>query len=145
MNTKYVIFLIIVVFIVVSATGILFKKQIIAQMNAWKLLPQPETFTELYFEDHLDLPKHLASGEQASFAFTVHNLEYEDVTYEYAVTATASGSATLMDTGSFMLKQDEYKTIPESFALKKSSARTQVTVTLKNKQQSIHFWIEPTP
>lgn len=46
---------------VLIASFTFLKDPILAKMNDWKLLPQPERFTELYFENHLDLPKSLKS------------------------------------------------------------------------------------
>ncbi len=42
---------------------------------------KPETFTELYFEDHLSLPKEIILFKENNFKFTIHNLENKDMDY----------------------------------------------------------------
>lgn len=111
-------------------------------MAEYKLLPQPEKFTELYLENHLQLPKTYQRGKSNAFAFTVHNLEHEPMKYEYVVEAIATESSRLIDRGSFELKHDEYKTISERIASTEAQQRTKINISLENKDQSIHFWID---
>ena len=99
---------------------------------------KPETFTELYFTDHLSLPKQIKQGVPYYFEFTVHNLEYKDFTYVYEVTA----DTLILENGQFSLKHDETKTIPITFRISQPFERTKITVNLVNKNQPIHFWIE---
>ncbi len=111
---------------------------------------KPETFTELYFEDHTNLPKTFADRHSYSFRFTLHNLEYKDFTYEYEVRSIDEFGSSLLNKNSVTLKHNEYRTIPVSFkTLKVTSKRFQVEVKILNKNQAIHFWIEkwipPTP
>ena len=42
---------------------------------------KPETFTELYFEDHLTLPNKVTLFKENNFKFTIHNLENKDMVY----------------------------------------------------------------
>jgi hypothetical protein len=42
---------------------------------------KPETFTELYFEDHLSLPNKVTLFKEDNFKFTIHNLENKDMIY----------------------------------------------------------------
>jgi len=42
---------------------------------------KPETFTELYFEDHLSLPNMVTLFKENNFKFTIHNLENKDMEY----------------------------------------------------------------
>ena len=44
-----------------------------------------EGSTELYFSDHLNLPKQIEIGKPYNFDFITHNLEYKDFTYTYEV------------------------------------------------------------
>ena len=123
--------------------GIVFfnKESFINTLNNYNLLPKPEPFTELYFEDHLKLPKTIVADNKYPFSFTIHNLEYADVNYKYSITSEASGSATTLRKGAFNLKHDGYKTIKEVYATTEPAVRTKVTVSLDNKKQSIHFWM----
>lgn len=116
------------------------------------LLPEPETLTELYFEDHLKLPNKLISGKSYNFRFTIHNLEYKEMEYRYQVTVTGYGFQTLGKTeepvtianGEKTLKQDEYATIPVEFTLPKkiTADRMKIEVNLIDFNQPIHFWLE---
>jgi hypothetical protein len=72
----------------------------------------------------------------------VHNVEYKPMDYTYEMTATATDGATLdLAKGSFYLKHDEYKVSSESFKLATGSGRTKVEISLVNKRQRIHFWV----
>ena len=106
---------------------------------------KPETFTELYFENHLQLPANISYNQENKFAFTVHNLEYKTITYPYEVYIKCSdvgclGEKQIIDEGKITLKHDEYKTIPESFTLTTPTGRIEVVTNLINKNQQIDFW-----
>ncbi len=114
---------------------------IINQLHAWHLLYEPETFTELYFEDHLNLPKSLALNKSQSFRFTIHNLEYKTMTYPYEVYLQDGENIIPISTSSATLNQDQYQTISQDFTLPKKFTRVEVVVNLIDLEQSIHFWI----
>jgi hypothetical protein len=106
---------------------------------------QPETFTELYFENHTSLPSMIALNHENKFKFTVHNLEYKTMTYPYEVYVKCSdigcnGEKQIIDEGKITLKQNEYKTIPESFTLTLPAGKMEVVANLINKNQAIDFW-----
>lgn len=46
--------------------------------------PAPESFTELYFNNHQTLPKNVNLNEKYNYEFTIHNLEHQEK--EYALT-----------------------------------------------------------
>jgi hypothetical protein len=117
------------------------KQQIINQMNNWKLLPEPETFTELYFDNHLKLPSTVKINTLQTFSFTIHNEEYKTVTYPYEVYITGSNGQQLIDLKSVTLDQDHYKTIKETFSVTKPIKREEVIVKLTSLNQQIDFWI----
>jgi hypothetical protein len=100
-----------------------------------------ETFTELYFEDHTNLPKDTNLYEEKTFKFTVHNLEYKTMTYPYEVYIDFEGEKQMIDEGSISLKQNQYKTIEESYLLTYPTQRVKIIVNLINKNQQIDFWI----
>jgi hypothetical protein len=107
------------------------------------LLPEPEKLTELYFENHLSLPNQVQINKQQSFSFTIHNLEYQPIVYQYVVTASDSaGLITSLASGSAFLNQDQYKTATESYSLATASGRVMIQVDLVGKNQPIHFWLE---
>src|SRR5258708_5353987 len=53
---------------------------------------QPETFTELYFDNHTTLPATTVPNKSYSFAFTIRNLENKDMTYPYQVVLRKNGA-----------------------------------------------------
>lgn len=135
----------VVVAVLVFAVLFMDHSWVVAAMHQHKLLPQPERFTELYLEDHLNLPKTYSRGRDATFKFTVHNVEHEQVTYEYLVSATSTESARIIDRGSFTLAHDAYKTIGQKIASTEAQQRTKINISLENKDQSIHFWVDKAP
>lgn len=120
---------------------IFFSNDIKTFLNLPIAFTSPEPITELYFENHLDLPNNLDPTKNNNFQFTVHNLEYEPYTYNYKVEALSTESAKLLNEGSFTLKHDEYKTIGQRISTAEAQIRTKINVSLENKNQSIHFWV----
>ena len=103
---------------------------------------KPETFTELYFEDHINLPKKVELEKEQSFKFTIHNLEYTDMTYLYEIKASDEKETITLSTGSATLSHNEYKTINERYTLAATGGRTKIEVLLVHQNQPIHFWLE---
>ncbi len=133
--------------VVISEVGILLYNAFpsLRENVALATTVKPETFTELYFEDHLKLPQETTLEKTYSFKFTVHNLEYKDMDYPYEV-YIASNSAKLMtiDKGTISLKHDQYQTVLERYVLEGKIKRAKVVVDLPSKKQQIDFWIGET-
>ena len=115
---------------------------------------QPETFTELYFENHQELPKLLAEPNEFnwyynpntrlySFAFTIINHENKLMNYTYTV-SYFEHEEVLIDTNETIIQDDASKTIYEQFSLPINHSRIKVTVDLPNQDQQIFFWINGT-
>ncbi len=113
-----------------------------AALRKHKLLPEPERFTELYLENHLRLPKTYVRGGNNSFTFTVHNLEHKPMKYDYVVEAVSTESARFITKGSFELEHDAYKSVKARIASSEAAQRTKINISLENKDQSIHFWVD---
>lgn len=99
-----------------------------------------ETFTELYFENHTLLPKTIKKGEEYSFVFTIHNVEYQDVEYSYVVYLQRDSQKITLDEGEFNLKNNEYKSVKENFG-PLENLRVKIVVEIINKNQQIDFWM----
>lgn len=107
------------------------------------LSKRPESYTELYFTDHLSLPKQLKLGTQYGFEFSIHNLEHKDFTYVYEVTATDEEGEIILDGRSeLFLKHDEIGNVDVAFQTPESFEQIKISVNLVNKNQTIHFWGE---
>ena len=102
---------------------------------------KPETFTELYFEDHLSLPNKVTLFKEDNFKFTIHNLENKDMEYPYEVYIDVNREKQMIDKNSVLIKNNEYKTISEDFTITITMQRVKVVVNLINKNQQIHFWM----
>ena len=102
---------------------------------------KPETFTELYFEDHLSLPNKVTLFKENNFKFTIHNLENKDMEYPYEVYIDAKRGKQMIDKSSVLIKNNEYKTISEDFTITIPTQRVKVVLNLINKNQQIHFWM----
>ncbi len=111
------------------------------ELFALDLIPKPEKLTELYFIDHASLPSTVASNQEISFAFVIHNLEMTDYQYTYDVFVDANGALQIADSGKVLVEDNQYYVKTEKFTLIRSSERQKIMVELTNKQQSIDFWI----
>jgi hypothetical protein len=103
----------------------------------------PETFTELYFENHINLPTTFIPGKPIAFTFTLHNLEYKNFNYAYSILSTTATGSSVLATGSAFLNQDQYQSFNELVTLSEAT-RTAVLVDI-NHNQHISFWVEPDP
>jgi hypothetical protein len=103
---------------------------------------KPETFTELYFENHRSLPSKITYNEDNKFKFTIHNLENKDMNYPYEVYINLNGEKQIIEKSSVFIKSGKYKTIDEDFTISLPTARVEVIANLINKNQQIDFWIE---
>lgn len=123
-----------------------------------------EPLTELYIENHTGLPVNVFLGKGYNFSFTTHNLEYQDVMYNYSVEAYDVNKSLLfeVDNGVFTLADNESKTIPVNYtfdsAFKRSEIEVKITKNLigtpefKRKlwwpdpnypyEIDIHFWVD---
>lgn len=131
--------------VVVAVAGTLLWRTPAAQARLadWKLLPQPEAYTELYFNNSQELPS-VPTTQSISFSFHLHNVEGATVTYPYDVVAYgANGVATVVKNGSVTLGNGIYTDVPVTFVLPKAdqTGRTEVLVILPIQNQTIDFWL----
>lgn len=102
---------------------------------------KPETFTELYFENHVNLPKDIKRFEQYKFTFTIHNLENKDMDYLYIVYLQRDDEKTIIYKDRVYVKNNEFKSIEKTIGPLKN-LRSKIVVELVDKNQKISFWIE---
>jgi hypothetical protein len=103
-----------------------------------------ETFTELYFENHLNLPTEITPNKVYSFKFTVHNLENEDMTYPYEIYLQAGEIKLPIKKSAITVKNNQYITVEEDFLINAPVTKSAIVVNLINKHQQIDFLIEKT-
>jgi len=102
---------------------------------------EPQTFMELYFENHLSLPGKVTLFEENNFKFTIHNLENKDMEYPYEVYIDTNGEKQIISMDSVLIEDNEYKTITVDFTITIPIPRSRVVVNLINKNEQIRFWI----
>ena len=113
-------------------------------MRSWKLLPEPERLTELYFTHPNSLPASYVPGQQQTVRFTVHNLEYATTDYHYVIVETnqdGSQSQTLASS-SFTLPQNGYKKAAVNISTVDLGSHVKLEVDLKNVNESIDYLLE---
>ena len=98
-----------------------------------------EPLTEVYFEDHINLPSSLPAGEIRIFSFSVNNLEYQDMRYWYNVSIfDVDGSfVKMVNFGNFELEHNESLTLSERVLFAKGFERERVEVLIKKDHMNI--------
>ena len=101
-----------------------------------------EPFTELYFEDHQNLPKIVQLNQIYNFQFSIHNLENKDENYFYLIHIDADGNDIFLDSSYISLKNNQTATISKNFMLTENFENAKIIVELIGKNQEIHFWVK---
>jgi hypothetical protein len=121
---------------------VIFQSAIDRRLYDWKLLPEPQRLTELYFNNSAHLPATYVTGTTQVFSFTVHNLEYNNMTYNYSVSSRSSNYTTTdLVSGSFYLRANLYKDIRINLTMPDLGPRGQILVSLSSPKESIDYWV----
>lgn len=98
-----------------------------------------EPLTELYFENHTSLPKIIFLNKPYNFSFTVHNLEYQDMRYDYNVSGFDENGTFVydFDSGEIYLSNNETKTIYENFSMKNHFGKMKININIKKDDLGI--------
>lgn len=116
------------------------------------ITPRPETFTELYFEDHLSLPTTVFFGEAYEFTYTIRNNEGKDLNYPVEIfaldeTPGSTQSALVIFSDVLAVNRDETKSTNQKFIIPEGfnyfGQKIKVEVLLKNINQRIFFRFVP--
>jgi hypothetical protein len=111
-----------------------------SQLSALDLIPKPEHFTELYFENSTALPTSTIAGKPISFAFTIRNQEGTSTVYPYVVYIEyPTGERVVLASSSVTLNNDASTTIPITHIFKSSGEQCNVFVDLTAIDQKIDF------
>lgn len=108
------------------------------QLHTWKLLPEPERLTELYFTDHTKLPAKYTPGETQTVSFTIHNLEYRTVDYKYRIIQTDNNgeNAVELAQGSVTLQHDQIAKPSAAVILTDFGIKSRLNVVLETGTSS---------
>jgi hypothetical protein len=143
MQSRPAITLIILVCVILAGSFFLYQEKsvVYADLNSLKLIPQPETFTELYFENASYLPRATVAGQPISFSFGIHNVEYATMTYPYEVYFEyPDGSQIYFTSGTVTLASDASTSIPVTYTFQASGLVGKVVVDLPSLgDQQIDF------
>jgi len=124
-----------------------------------------EPLTEVYFENHTELPKHLFLNQGYDFVFTVHNLEEQDMNYEYNIGVFDEEGKFMFEVGSgeFFLENEGAETFTQDFMFLEVFDRARINVQVVKipgdekpwfekklwwpdpnypTEIEIHFWVE---
>jgi hypothetical protein len=142
----YPVSTIIVTTIAVLIVFIFFGRTLIYdELARWQIIPRPETYSELYLHNSLELPKQVHTGQNVSFSFSIANREGARTAYTYRVYAQNSfGADSPIDHGTVTLDNFGSTTITESYRI--ASAITQehpetIYVDLVGTNEIIHFML----
>ena len=100
---------------------------------------QPERFTELYFDNTLQLPTTVTAGRRYSFSFHITNQEYETTTYTPQVSLVEPHATIPVRTYTFALNQGNQVDQTVYFIAPYAGTQFEVKVTLPAQNQSIYF------
>lgn len=126
-------------FLPISFTGI--TNTIYPELYAWNIIPKPETFTELYFQNHESLPFEILPNQKYSFVFTLHNEENRNMIYPYSVYVLTDNRKITLQQKSIALRENQVKNISINFSTSAALPKSKIIVDLPDKKQSIDFWI----
>jgi len=104
-----------------------------------------EPLTEVYFENHTILPAHIFLGTYYNYSFSVHNLEYGEMNYTYNISNSYNNISQSIDSGNFMIGNNQTITFEKSFMINQSFDRAQITVNVTkdtNESIDIDFWVD---
>lgn len=114
----------------------------INQTLATAMSVKQDTFTELYFENHTQLPKLVDANKNYTYKFTIHNKTGNDITYTYSVYYDINGVKYFLDNNTALIKNGGYKSIQEVFIPTSTLPRVKIVVELVNIHQQIAFWTQ---
>jgi hypothetical protein len=101
-----------------------------------------EPLTELYFENHTTLPATARINATYPFSFVIHNLEYEKVDYNFIVAIEYGNKSMIRSNRSVELGNNQTARITSDFKIAEPFTRARIAVSLANRSEAIHFWVD---
>ena len=97
-----------------------------------------EPLTELYFENHTALRANIFPGERYNFSFTIRNLEYQDMGYDWRVLVFRGDEFWYeLDSGRVEVGDNESIMISQSYFLSKGFGRARVQIDVEKDHLGI--------
>ena len=129
-NTIYTILIIVCILSILAVTILIFTTK------------NGESFTEIYFENHQNLPKKIDLNQNYGFYFTIHNLENQPFTYSYQINLDLDGKTQILKQNQIILNHNQKQPIYHQLQINQPFKQEKIVISLLNKQQSIHFWLK---
>jgi hypothetical protein len=103
-----------------------------------------EPLTELYFENHAELPKHIFLNKSYNLSFTIHNLEYQDMNYEYIIEVFDENGTFMNEINkqSFSLANNESKSFQQDFTFIEHFDRAKINIKVIKKPGEEEPWFK---
>lgn len=140
-KTCFLIIIPLTLFTLIAISFYFLKNDLIALLDRYYLIPRNESFTELYFADHLALPKNLDDGRLLDFSFVIASHENRDQSYRYEVSYADNEKNEKIKTGETMVKAGEKANIEIAYVLPSAEKAYRIDVRLPDSEQSIHFYL----
>ncbi|HSX01400.1 MAG TPA: DUF1616 domain-containing protein [Candidatus Saccharimonas sp.] len=100
---------------------------------------QIETYSELYFADHRDIPSSLPVGSSLQVPFAVTNHEGRTITYYYQATVSRTGATDTKQTGSLTLEDGQTGFHNVTISATKAGQTITITINLIGRNQTIRY------
>lgn len=132
--------IIVLIILFVSAN----KNYLIGKLEDWNLVYKPESYTELYFADHLGLPTTITPNSPQYFQFTIVNNSNTHMRYEWEVYAQLEGdpSQLPLKNGRALLGKRESKVVDVLFEMNDVFEKQKIVVNLSGVDQPIYYWVK---
>lgn len=129
--------------VIVLSLGFGLHQQIKNQLNAWKLLPEPEKLTELYFTNPNNLPTAYAPGQQQTVRFTTHNIEYQTEIYSYKIIEQSQdgSQSQLLSSGEYTLQQNRYQVQNVGITPVDLGTKAEIIIELPTVNENISYLV----
>jgi len=103
-----------------------------------------EPLTELYFENHTELPKYIFLDKNYSFSFTVHNLEEQDMNYEYIIEFYDEEENFIKEINKkeFFLENNESETFTQDFSFNEPFDRARINIKITKNPPEEEPWFK---
>lgn len=130
-----------VIFILVTLILGISMPAIERQLTAWKLLPEPQSLTELYFTDPNQLPAHYEPNKSLVTKFSIVNHDQPSGSYRYTITES---NVELTDTktvesGSVRILRNNRVNLAKAVVLVEMGSQVYISVAVNNV--TIGYWI----
>lgn len=116
--------------LVLLIMGVVRWPQLRRQLDSWRLLPRPETYTELYFEPQHKLAYAYNPGQDLQVSFVVSNHESQTVTYHYKIVAKADQSEQVLSTGQTVMAVNQQRNLAPQLHLPDTDQALSLVVEL---------------